>query len=110
MPHLEWRHLTRTFPWNMHSAGARRCPAELMAFTAREQPKSGRLEEHWVDDRPESATTRSDLGWFLSWRYTLGAIFECDCHRELSQIQASSLNSLKFAILQIRPGPFLNVT
>ena len=24
--------------------------------------KSGRLVEHWVDDRPESATTRSDLG------------------------------------------------
>ena len=25
-------------------------------------PKSGRLVEHWVDDRLESATTRSDVG------------------------------------------------
>ena len=33
-----------------------------------------------------------------SWRCTLGALFECDCHRELSQIQASSLNSLKSSI------------
>ena len=73
-------------------------------------PKSGRLVEHWVDDRQESSTTRSELGRLLSWRCTLGALFECDCHRELSQIQASSLNSLKFSILQIRPGSFLNVT
>ena len=73
-------------------------------------PKSGRLVEHWVDDRPESATTRLDLGRLLSWRCTLGALFECDCHRELFQIQASSMNSLKFSIPQIWPGPFLNVT
>ena len=50
----------------MHSAGARpicRYPAELLAFTTRGQSEtSGRLVEHWVDDRPESATTRSDLG------------------------------------------------
>ena len=73
-------------------------------------PKFGRLVKHWVDDRPESATTRLDLSWLLSWRCTLRALLECDCYRELSQIQASSLNSLKFSILQIRPGPFLNVT
>ena len=72
--------------------------------------KSGRLVEQWVDDRPESNTTRSDLGRLLSWRCTLGALFECDCHKELSQIQASSLNSLKFSRLEIRPGPSLNVT
>ena len=62
--------------------------------------------------RLELATSpiRSDLGRLLSWRCTLDAHFKCDCHRELSQIQASSLNSLKFSILQIRPGPFLNVT
>ena len=35
----EWRHLARTFPWNMHSDGARRYPVELMAFTARGQPE-----------------------------------------------------------------------
>ena len=73
-------------------------------------PKSGRLLEHWVDDRPGSIITRSDLGWLLSWRCALGALVECDCHRELSQIQASSLNSLKYSILQIQPDPFLNVT
>ena len=43
----------------MHSAGAR--AAELMAFTARASPKSGRLVEHWVDNRLESATTCSNL-------------------------------------------------
>ena len=57
-------------------------------------PKSVRFVEHWVDDRPESATAHSDLGRLLSWRCTLGALFECDCHRELSKIQASSLNEL----------------
>ena len=95
---------------SLHSAGAHRCPAEFMAFTARASPKSSRLVEYWVNDRPESATTRSDLGRLLSWRCTLSILFECDCHSELSQIQESSLNSLKFAILQILPGPFLNVT
>ena len=73
-------------------------------------PKSGRLVEHWFDDRPESATTRSDLGRLLSSRCTSGALLECDCHRELFQIQTSSLNSLECLVLQIRPGPFLNIT
>ena len=73
-------------------------------------PKSGRLVQHWVDYRQKSATTSSDLGRLLSGRCKLAALFGCDCYRELSKIQASSLNSLKFSILQIRSGPFLNVT
>ena len=55
--------------------------------------KSGRLVEHGVDIRPEFTTTRSNLGRLLSWRCTLGILFECYCHRELSQIQASSPKS-----------------
>ena len=53
----------------------RRCPAELMAFTGAIL-KSGSLVEHWVDDWSGSATTRSDFGRLLSWRCTLGALFE----------------------------------
>ena len=48
-------------------------------------PKSGRLVEHWVDDRPDSATTRSDLGQLLSIRCTLDTLFECECHSKLSK-------------------------
>ena len=66
-------------------------------------PKSSRLVEHWVDDRLESATIRSNLSpEDVSYAPYLNVTV-----RELSQIQVSSprLNSLKFSILQIRPGP-----
>ena len=65
-------------------APTHRCPAELRAFIAWCQPGIGRLIEYWVDDRPESGTTRSDLGRLLSWRCMLGALLECHCHRQLS--------------------------
>ena len=99
----EWRNLARTFPWNMHSVGPVACGVHRSG-PAR-NPADG------VDDRPDFATTRSFLVRLLSWRCrpTLGVMWLSQ--RELSsQIQVSFLNSLKFSILQIRPGPFLKVT
>ena len=74
-------------------------------------PKSSRVIEQFGStigrSPPQLARTWAD---FCPEDVVLGALFECDCHKELSQIQASSLNSLKFLILPIRPAPFLNMT
>ena len=44
-------------------APPRRCQAKLMAFTARGKPEIRQIgRADWVDDRPESATSRSVLG------------------------------------------------
>ena len=69
-------------------------------------PKSGRLVAHWVDDWPASATTRSDLGP----EDVRSAPYLNVTVTESSPKSRRALNSLKFSILQIRPGPFLNVT
>ena len=98
-----------TSPELSHGTCIHRCAAELMALTARGQPEIRQIGRALRRSPPQLARTWTDF-WLLSWRCTLGALFECGCHRELSQIQASPLKSLKFSILQIRPGPFLNVT
>ena len=46
-------------------------------------PKSGRLVKHLVDDRPEFATTRSNLGRLLSWRYARRPIWMWPSQRAL---------------------------
>ena len=77
-------------------APPRRYPAELMAFTARGQPEIRQIGRS-LGRRP-AGVRHNLLGLGLTSvlrMYTIGALFECDCHRELSQIQASSVNSLK---------------
>ena len=91
----------------MHSARALKCPAELLGAS----PNSGRLVEQWINDWPESTTTRLDLGRLLSWRCMLGALFECDHHRELPQIQMSPIWMWLSQRAPRNPDePYLNVT
>ena len=70
-PPVEWaRPSNATTPELSHGTCLQPGPVDVRPNLWRSllgaSPKSGRLVEHWVDDRPESATTRSDLGRLLS--------------------------------------------
>ena len=84
------------------SAPPRRCPAELMAFTTRGQPEIRQIGRALC--RRPTGVRQNSLG-LGSWRCTLGALLEYDCNRDLSQIQASFLNSLKFLNSTNMAGP-----